>query len=176
MKKIAIVFIGMFLIACNRQARESNIIKVQLVRSGAWSDYGAAISMDSSLNYHYYSRNLKYGYFGGKISRRFWDSLNQKFEKLKFRTLGTDPFATSASDGQHYDLIVYWKDGKTSIQRGAYYDSLNPVDKAFHWLNNSFKEVRLRRLKYAIKFEATFEDIPPLPADSSDFIPPLLDK
>jgi len=170
------MFLGMLLIACNRQSPESNIIKVQLVRSGAWSDYGAAISIDSSLSYNYFSRNLKQGYFGGKISRRFWDSLNQKFETLKFRTLETDPFAEATADGQHYDLIIYWRDGKTSVKRAANYASLNPIDKAFQWLNKSFKTVRLHKLTSPVKFETTFGNTPPLPADSGEFLPPLLDK
>ena len=170
------MFLGMLLIACNRQSPESNIIKVQLVRSGAWSDYGAAISIDSSLNYNYYSRNLRHGYFGGKISRKFWDSLNQKFKALNFKVLPTDPHAKAVPDGEYFELIIYWKEGKISVDRSVRYTSPNPVDQTFSWLNNSFKKVRLHRLKDPVKFETTFDNIPPLSADSGEFLPPLLDK
>ena len=72
----------MLLLACTKPKQIVNeITKVELARSGAWSDYGAAISIDSTLNYKYYDANIKHCYYVGKVTGAFWDTVNQKFER-----------------------------------------------------------------------------------------------
>jgi hypothetical protein len=176
MKSIIIFLSAIVLIGCNRSKHESDIVKLQLIRSGSWNDFGAAIAIDSALNYVYYSRNLKQGYFAGKISPALWDSLEQKLSENKFRTLKSDPFARTTADGQYYNIIVYWKDGRTQIDYNALRQLPKSVTGTFRWLNDSYKKVRLHRLSHPVKFEATFQNLPPLSSDSANFIPPLLDK
>jgi len=177
MKSIFIILSAIILLSCNHTKRRYDIVRLQLVRSGAWSDYGAAITIDSGLNYVYYSRNLKQGYFAGKISPAMWDSLNQKFAENKFRQLQTDSFAKKVLDGQYFELTIYWKDGKTyTVQPRVAYSSTNPIYQTFLWLNDSYTAIKLRRLSKPVKFEKAFDVLPPLSSDSADFVPPLLDR
>src|SRR5271165_6301475 len=96
----------LFLLSCKNPPHQNNeITKVELARSGAWSDNGAAISIDSSLSYKYYDGNVKQGNFIGKTSEKFWDTLNRKFEQIKFKSIpATDN--KHIWDANYFELIV----------------------------------------------------------------------
>lgn len=173
MRRTIILSLITLIIACNKHAQRNNeITKVELARSGAWADNGAAISVDSSLNYKYYDGNVKQGYYWGKISAKLWDTLNRKFEEIKFKTI--QPVAyRGAEDVNIFELIIHWKGGKRRILR-EWYGKPDPISNTVLWLNNSYKSVKLHRIQHSIAFETTYQIPPPKPKlDQIKFPPPI---
>lgn len=164
----------LLLLSCKRSLTQNNeIIKVELARSGAWSDYGATISMDTSLNYKYFGdyMNWKQKYFAGKISPKYWDSVNQKFEKINFKTVAPHSKLVILDD-DYFELIIYWKGGRRSITR--YWDGgQEPILKVFDWLSSSYKSVKLEQVNTPFKFETTTHRKPKPKIDQAKFPPPI---
>ncbi|WP_295676787.1 hypothetical protein [uncultured Mucilaginibacter sp.] len=173
MKHFFILLFIPFLFSCKKHFHQTNeIIKVELARSGAWSDYGGAIGVDSSLNYKCYDGNTKRNFIG-KINASFWDSINRRFEQIKFKEIPVFDNKNIA-DATYFELIIYWKDSSKRITRVR---DIKPdsVVNAFRWLNDSYKKVMLHQVNYSIKFETTFQDpLPPQPKiDQVKFPPPI---
>lgn len=168
------LFLITLVIACNKPAQRNNeITKVELARSGAWADNGAAISVDSSLSYKYYDGNVKLGYYVGRVSETFWDTLNQKFERIKYKSL---PFTDNKliEDANYFELIVHWKNGKRRITRVWNWPADLAVLSVISWLNDSHKRFKLHQVNYPIKFETTYQNPPPRPKlDQIKFPPPI---
>jgi hypothetical protein len=156
--------------SCNKPHRKNEIIKIELARSGGLNrnDPGTAISIDSSLNYKYYGV-LNHNHFGksdfpqpkyyeGLISEELWDTLNQKIERIKYKTLDTVDNG-GVTDVNYFELIIHWRNGRkriTRIDTGGNY----PVIKTLIWLNNSYKNIKLKQVNEPLKFETTYQ-IPP---------------
>ena len=159
---------------------KNEITKVELGRSGAWSDRGGAISVDSALNYKFYYTYLgrgdkpMSGYYIGKVTSRFWDTLNRKLESINYKTIrATDD--TNAVDVNYYELIVHWKNGKRRIVRMRNFNSADSsVMNVLEWLNDSYRRVRFtKEVKVPIKFETTYGLPLPIPnIDQVKFPPP----
>lgn len=175
MRYTSLLLFSLLLISCkNSEHRINEITKVELARSGAWSDFGAAISIDTSLNYTYYGKydNIEKGYFTGKISQGLWDTLNQKFEQLQYKKLKPIIDSENVVDVNYFELIIHWKNEKLRIirVRPRETDSLMNV---ILWLNNSYKQIKLRQVKSPFKFETTFQNPPPTPIiGHTKFLPP----
>jgi hypothetical protein len=172
MKYLATLLCILVLFSCKKRFQQANeITKIELARSGAWSDFGAAVSIDTSLNYKYYSGNSKKN-FVGKINTRFWDLINRRFEQIKFKSIApTDN--KNIADANYFELIIYWRDSSKRIIRVK---DIKPdsVISAFVWLNDSYKKVRLHQVNYSLKFETTFQIPPPGPQiDRVKFPPPI---
>jgi hypothetical protein len=173
MKYVACLLCLLFLLSCKKPNLQTNeITKVELARSGAWSDFGATISVDSSLAYKYFGDygKVKQGYFIGRVSRRFWDTLNQKLEEINFKTINSSD-NLSVADVNYFEVIVYFKNQKRRIIR------VNPREKdavinAFMWLNDSYKNIKLYQFKNAIKFETTYHELPKPSLKQIKFPPP----
>lgn len=173
MKSLFLVFSVILFIGCRPAIKDNEITKISFARMGAWSDPGAAISIDSSLTYNYYGKINKSesGYYSGKISASFWDTLNRKFKEIKYKTLDTTD-NRRVQDGVYYEVIISWINGKRHILR--YKDiKADSVLTVFNWLNDSYKSVKLYRSKNSIKFQTTFQNPLPttIPGDTS-FLPP----
>lgn len=179
MRYFPILIFLILLISCTKPVHESNeITKIELARSGAWSDFGAAISVDTSLNYTYYGKygNIKKGYFIGKITQGLWDTLNQKFEQIQYKNLKPIVDSMNIVDVNYFELIIHWKNEKLRIVRvrPRETDSLMNV---ILWLNDSYKQIKLRQVKTPFKFETTFQNPPPTPTiDLTKFPPPIKSK
>ena len=161
------------LVACKKPAgRNNEITKIELERSGAWADFGASISIDTSLNYKYFGDygDVKQGYFIGKVNRKFWDTLNQKFAHVKFKALPVSD-NISAVDINYFELIIHWKGGKQRILR-AWDGRSDSVLNVIKWLDTSYKAVQLHHIKSPIKFETTFHNLPKPAIDHVNFPPP----
>ena len=114
MKFIILLSISLLLIGCNKPIHRNNeITRIEFARSGPWSHFGASISIDSSLNYKYWGdyKGVKQKYFAGKISEGFWDTVNVKLEKAKFKTIIPTSYS-GCKDCKYYELIVYWNNKK----------------------------------------------------------------
>ncbi|HAL83082.1 MAG TPA: hypothetical protein DCO83_13325 [Mucilaginibacter sp.] len=171
MKYVLTLLCFALFLSCTKSSHPTNeITKVELARSGAWSDYGAAISINSSLNYSYCNNNVKHGYFTGKVSEGFWDTLNRKFEKIKYKSL---PVTDNKliQDGNYFELIIHWKNGKKRITRVRDIKSDSVLDVLL-WLNDSYKTAKLHQVNYPIKFETTYQNPPPKPIIDQLYFPP----
>jgi len=174
MKYAGWFLVMLFFISCTKPVKTNNdITKVELARSGAWSDYGAAISIDSSLSYKYCDNNTKQRYFAGTIDDKFWDTLNRKLEGIKFKSL---PVTDNKliEDAEYYELIIYWKNGKRRIKRVWDFPQQDSVLNVIKWLNDSYKKAKLHHVNYPIKFETTYQNRPIQPKiDQIEFPPPI---
>lgn len=136
---------------------------------GAWSDMGAAISIDSALNYNYYNSNEK-KYYSGKITKGYWDTINQKLEQIKYKTLDTT-LAQIKSDNSAYEMIITCKSGKRRITR-EWENDIDSISATLNWLNNSYKHVKLLFSPKPIKFETIYQNVPPAPKTKDAKFPP----
>ena len=176
MKYILSLLCFVSLLSCKKPKLHTNeIVKIELARSGAWSDFGAAIGIDSSLSYRYYNGNTR-KYFTGKITEEFWDTLNTKFKEMKYKVADTTD-NIDVVDVNHFELIIHWKDHKRRIVRvhGSHPDSVLSV---MLWLNGSAKNVKLHRIRTQIPFETTYQNPPPSPhfPPGFKFLPPVEKK
>jgi len=156
MKYTLILSVIILLMSCKKAIHQNNeITKVELARSGTWFNLGATISVDSSLKYKYFGDygQVKQGYFTGKVTRQFWDTLNQKFEKIKFKTVSPHSKLV-LSDADYFELIIYWRNGKREITR--YWDGGHePVTTVIDWLDSSYKSTKLKQADNQFEFETT---------------------
>ncbi|MDB5114831.1 MAG: hypothetical protein JWQ79_323 [Mucilaginibacter sp.] len=172
---ILLLFVILF-VGCKPKNRNNEITKIGFARDGAWLDQGAAISINDSLTYKYYGRitGRDRCYHTGKISEGFWDTLNQKLEKIRYKTLDTTDNRL-VEDGIYYEIIITWKNGRKHITR--YRDiKTDSVLAVLNWINDSYKNVKLQKIKTPIKFETTFQTPPSPSTDTVKFPPPITKK
>lgn len=173
MKYTLLVSFSLLFIGCSKPVhRNDEITKVELARSGAWSDYGATISIDNALNYMYFGDygKAKQKYFLGKFDAMLWDTLNHKLEAANFRTADT---ATNMhiEDAHYYELIVHWEGGIRRILRVSG-EKPNAILALCRWIDTTYKTVKLRRVDHPIKFETIFHSPLPKPTFDSVKSPP----
>lgn len=174
MKYFLIALCLLVICSCKRKAHPTNeITKIEFARSGAWSDWGAAISIDNTLQYKYYGGvgHVRH-YYVGKVTPQFWDTLNRKLSNIDFKKVRPDDDQRVA-DANYYEMIVYWKNKKRRIVRMGFVitDSLSRIAS---WIDNSYKKIKLVQVPNAIKFETTFQNPPPMPKiDRVRFPPPV---
>jgi len=169
------------LISCKKPVRQNNeITKVELARCGAWSDPGAAISIDTSLNYHYFGllnksnpANQSQKYYQGKATEGFYDTLNKKFDQIKYKTLDTTDNGY-VTDVNYFELIIHWQTGKRRIIR-IDTGGNTTVMKTLKWLDSSYKNIKLHQVKIPFKFETVFQD-PPHPNPIQIRFPPPIKR
>lgn len=181
MRHFFVLIFLILLISCTNPVLQTNeITKIELARSGAWSDQGAVISIDSALNYKYYGflngggLYEKRKYYTGKINEEFWDTLNRKFEKIKFKELtGLD--SENVADAKYFELIIHWKKGKI---RTTKIDSFgkDSVINTLIWLDSSYKKVTLKQVNTPFHLKATYQNSPPAPPISQVKFPPPIKK
>ena len=173
MKYLLSFLLSVLLLSCTKPKQIVNeITKVELARSGAWSDYGAAMSIDSTLNYKYYDANIKHCYYVGKVTEAFWDTVNQKFERIKYKTLPiTDN--KQIEDANYFELIIHWNKGKRRIIRVRDIKTDSVLDVHL-WLNDSYKYFKLHQINTPIKFETTYQNAPSRPKIDRIYFPPSM--
>jgi len=160
------------LAACKKTAPKNyEITKIELARPSGYPDYGATFRIDSSLVYQYWGdyKDIKQGFFIGKISKTFWDTLNSKLNKAKFKT-ATPLTDVSCVDCRSYELIIYWNNHKRRFDRvsGLRQDSILAF---MRWVDSSYKIISLKQIKDSIKFEVSPHE-PPKPKFKSIAFPP----
>lgn len=164
-------------VSCKKAAYQNNeITKVELARSGAWSDFGASISIDTSLNYKYFGDygKVKQGYFTGKVTHKFWDTLNQRLQEIKFKTIDAND-NSHVVDVNYFEVIIYWKGHKRRIVRVRPREN-DSIINVFLWLNDSYQNVKLHPVKNPIVFETTYHTPLPKPTIGKVKFPPPLQR
>lgn len=149
----------------------NQITRIEFARSGAWSDWGAAISIDNSLQYNYYGgkENHRY-YYTGKITQQLWDTLITKLNKIDLKNTWSDD-GERASDVPYYELIVYWQTDKKRFVRNGIIIS-DSLSRVAGWIDNSNESVKLKQVSKPIKFETTFQNPPAVDIKQVKFPPP----
>jgi len=175
MRYISAFLLALLLASCkNGEHRVNEITKVELARSGAWTDFGAVISIDSSLNYNYHGKygNIKKGYFTGKVSPDFWDTLNQKFEQVHYKKIKPIIDSMNVVDVNYFELIIHWKNQKLRIIRVRPRETDSLMNVIF-WLDSSYTQIKLRQARSPFKFETTYQDPPHPQIKQVKFPPPI---
>lgn len=178
-KPIAIILIcGCMLVACHSPLKRKNQInRIDIADGGCMKGCPAVgISIDTSLTLKYYGgyKAKLQGYYSGKVTQGFWDSLNIKLEQIRFKKLDTSNFAEL--DGQSAEVAVYWNKQKRHFTRSIFEDP-DSVSHVLIWIINSYKQVKLHKLTDTVKFETRYQFImPPRPPkyklDQVKFPPP----
>ena len=174
MRPIIVVIISLLFFECKKPVNRNNEIrKIEFARSGAWSDWGVSISIDSSLNYKYWGdyRAERQKFFVGKVSHAFWDTLNLKLEQIKFKTVKPQ-MINDCKDCEYYELIVHWNNGITRILRSGSEVS-DPVIRMCTWLGDNRNIPDLKQIKDSIKFETHTHYVINPSIKSIKFPPPL---
>ena len=165
-KSTIVLIILLLFFGCNKPLRRNNeITKIELVRTGAWAQRAATTIIDNSLRYKYWNYGdeglEKSGYLIGKITKGFWDTLNMKFEKTKYKNIKPNVYLSS-KDGSFYELLIHFDDNKETIIRSMNIseDSIVNICK---WLDQTNKSVKLVRAVNPFKFETTYNNLQLLP-------------
>lgn len=174
MRYVAVILSFLVFAGCTtNHSRKNEITRIELARSGAWSDWGATISINDSLDYKYWGDydTIKQRYFIGKVTSKFWDTLNHKLEVVHFKTADTMT-NMSVKDANYYELIIHWKGGRKRILRVSV-GNPDTVLTLCKWIATTYKTINLQRINHTIKFETVFHNPSiRLSFDSVEFPPP----
>ncbi|QKJ32795.1 hypothetical protein HQ865_24570 [Mucilaginibacter mali] len=163
MRYLLFLTTAILLLSCKRPNPAANTIsKITLARSGAWSFYGDAMCIDSTLAYHYLKNtgSRKQLYYQGKISQAFWDSLNRHFDAIKYQTI-PDSTSMGGQDMIFMELVIRYNGRKKRIIR-IYHDT-SAVVKVSKWIKENADTIRLVPLNKPVFFETTYQNPPPIP-------------
>lgn len=175
-KIICFMLFGVCLFAaCNSPvAKKYEINKIEIATGGCLR--GCPVIgeiIDSSLAFTYYGGyKAKFqGYYEGKVTQAFWDTLNLKLKQINFKKLDTS--ATLPLDGESAEVVFYWGNHKRHVFKSIY-DDPDSVSHLLIWIVNSYKRMELHKLSGIVLFETTFQFMtPPKPKrDNVKFPPP----
>ncbi len=161
------------LTACYRLGHANNEITKIEVETGACLGpcQLTVTSIDSSLAYRYYGGKVSSrthrpedkfkieGFYTGRVTQQFWDTLNAKLKKIDYQRLNA--VYNHTVDDQGLEIIIHYK-GKIkhiSAQSASLPDS---VADTFYWIADSYRRVKPKKSKSPISFEVS-SLYPPLP-------------
>lgn len=162
--RLFLLLIMVSISACRKTVSRNN--EITHIELGTGWCFGpcqfSAISIDSSLQYQYYGGKLLpgkwrptlQGYYTGKISKAFWDTLNVKLEKINYQKL--DTVYPEISDARQFEIIIHYRHKVKHIhpQSGCWPDS---VQNVFNWLADSYKQIKLKPSKDSLQFETVIQ-------------------
>ena len=177
MRQTCTLIILFFSIACNRPAVQKNdITKIEIATGYCWGHcQKTAVSIDSSLNYKYYGgdgdegdysgwipdsaaaykRSRLHGYYCGKISKAFWDTLNNRMNAIYYQKMDTT--YTPANDDQRLEIIIHYK-GTAKHITGSLLGFRPKVTDVFGWIINSYREIKPCAFNGVLRFETTLQN------------------
>ena len=156
MKNRTIIFLLTFylLLSCkNIEKRNNEINKISLTTGLC---YGTCpiqtVEIDSSLTVKYHGMDYAKhkGYYIGKITPKVWDSINSRFEKIKFKELDS-VYSHSVDDPPVY-LKIYHKN-KIKRVRAQSASLPEEVEKTYLWLIDVAESVKLNKTNDTLNFE-----------------------
>lgn len=154
--------------------RNNEITKIEIATSGCFGSCpSTAISIDSNLSYKFYGgryASLK-GYYLGKVTTGFWDTLNMKLEHIKYKQMDT-AYSVNA-DLPEIELIIHFNGQVRHIQ-SDFYSKPDSVRNVVDWLKNSYQKVKLHETKNKLQFQTNAQNDPySPPIDMVKFPPPV---
>ncbi|MVN23559.1 hypothetical protein GO621_18725 [Mucilaginibacter sp. HMF7410] len=174
-----IILVTLFGCSANKKDYRQNVINRIVFATGGC--FGTCpiqvIDIDSSLTFKYHGveNTNNIGFYSGRITNGFWDTLNLKLESIKYRQLDTS--YEHSVDDLSTELYVY-SDGNNvkhiSGQSASLPDSIMTV---YRWLLTSIKQLKFERTTNNFIFPTLTEK--PLPKSTIDhvkFPPPEIDS
>ncbi|ANH81046.1 hypothetical protein A8C56_08695 [Niabella ginsenosidivorans] len=153
--RIILLFL-LILGSCNIKKQHSlpeEINKITIVTGGCYGECPfLAIAIDKSLNYNYFGGEYTElnGFYTGKVSNEFWDSVSQKLERIQFKQL--DSQYINSHDDMNIQVVIQYNDSIKKI-RAQSADLLDSVRKILFWLLDSRTKQKLVPSKDTIRFE-----------------------
>ncbi|WPU98508.1 DUF6438 domain-containing protein [Mucilaginibacter sp. cycad4] len=183
-----LIFITFVLSSChssNYGQRKNEITKIEIATGGCFGPCQSTVtSIDSSLEYRYFGGDTYFslppdgakegklkGFYSGKISQGFWDTLNIKFENINYKHLDTS--YQHSVDDQGLEIFIHYGNKVKHIM--AQSASLpNTAAEVFYYVINSYKTVKPKLPKDTFLFESQVQRPIPMPdVRKVKFLPPL---
>jgi hypothetical protein len=177
--QVLILAVGAILSCCladKNQKKRNNINRVVLATGGCYGNCPIqVIDLDSTLTVRFqgikYSDNL--GFYTGKITQQFWDTLNAKFESIHYTQL--DSLYQQSVDDLSTEVIVFYKGNKLKRIVGQSTSLPDSVMTVYQWLMLSIEKFDLRETQDSLIFPTRIEK--PIPEQVLiKFIPPKADN
>lgn len=154
MKLAVIMFVLIVFLSCTTyMPRKNEITKIEIATSGCYGTcQSTAISIDNNLNYKYYGgryASLK-GYYLGKVTKGFWDTLNMKLEHIKYKQMDTTYNVNI--DLPETELIIHYNGLVKHIQ-SDFFRKPDSIWNVLNWLKNSYQKIKLHETKKKIQFQ-----------------------
>ncbi|RYE13883.1 MAG: hypothetical protein EOP45_20505 [Sphingobacteriaceae bacterium] len=143
-----------------------------------------AIDFDSSLTFKYhgveYTNNL--GFYSGRITNKFWDTLNLKLESIKYRQLDSS-YEYSVGD-LSTELYIYYNGNKVkhisvqsaSLPGGQYAILPDSIMTVYQWLLTSIKQLKVKRTTDSLFFPTQIDKPLPISLNHDKFPPSAIYK
>jgi hypothetical protein len=149
-----ILFVTMFGCNANKESHRQNTInRIVFATNGCFGTCPIqTIDIDSSLNFKYHGIQHvdNKGFYLGKITKGFWDTLNIKFENIKYRQLDTSYEHTV--DDLSTELYVYHNKNKVKYIRGQSISLPDNVREVYYWLLISIKHLKFQKTTDSLVF------------------------
>lgn len=162
-KNILIVFTLSLFISCNenKSFRKNEIHKIIFATGGCFGECPIqAIEIDSNFNvkYHGVEYTNRIGFYTGKTTRSFWDTLNIKFENISYKQLDSSYFGSV--DDLSTEIYIYY-DNNIKYICGQSSSLPDTVMSTYNWIINSIDKIDLIKSKDSLTFPTFVEK--PLP-------------
>ncbi len=158
-----IIILSLTFLSCKKH-RSNEIKKLSFAVAGCYGKCPVlAIEIDSSLTYKFYGgeNTNKKGFYKGLVTKGFWDTLNLKFEQIRFKHLDT-LYNYSVDDMPIELYLTIGKDRKPLF--GQDESMPDSVRKVLYWVLNSYKNINLIQVD-TLAFETSIQyGIGPIPA------------
>jgi hypothetical protein len=167
MQLFAAIIALYFLSACHKQEpRKNEISKIELATGNCFGPcQRTAISIDSTLAYKFYGGGLSFplppgkdsivsGYYNGQISQKLWDTLNDRLTKIHYQQLDTS--YQEIADAQSVEVVIRYN-GRIKHIKTQYASMPDSVRQVFHWIAESYRQVKLKPIKDSIQFETSIQ-------------------
>lgn len=176
------------LVACNKKHQsKSKIEKIEVATGACFGPCQlTATSIDSSLNYSYFGgktlftepvadTNNLHGFFKGRISELYWDTLTKKLEQLNYKLL--DTVYAHSFDDQTIEFLIYYE-GKVKHIRAQSTSLPHKVQETLYGIVNSCRIIKLTPVKKPILFHTIEQQSFQASIDKKDvkFPPPELNR
>jgi hypothetical protein len=157
---------------------EKQFNKINKIAFATGGCYGSCpiqvIEIDSSLTFTYHGVKYikKAGYFQGKATSAFWDTLNVKFEAIGYEGLDTS-YETSVDD-MATEVFINYGDNKVKHIVGQESSLPDSVMAVYKWLLLSMEHFQYTPSSDSFSFETIIEKPLPIPPgiDRLKFKPP----
>ncbi|WP_157543890.1 DUF6438 domain-containing protein [Mucilaginibacter paludis] len=142
-------------VSCGEPKVRLNSIREVQLRSGMCMGECPEIivSIDSLLNYKFHGGRyaLKQGYFTGKVSQGFWDTLNMRFEQIHYQQL-RNFYQERSTDGPHWDVIIKYSNNTKYISASPS-GLTDSVESVFNTYLRSYTLTKLARTNHSLNFD-----------------------
>ncbi|WP_419803411.1 DUF6438 domain-containing protein [Mucilaginibacter sp.] len=180
-RKLIALIILTLLLGCrnnNQIIRQNNIQRIVFATGGCYGKCPfQVIDIDSSLTVKY--NGVKYtdhiGFYVSTINSNFWDTLNIKFENIKYKGLNNS--YEHSIDDLSTEIYIYYNGNKVKHILGQSASLPDSVMTVYEWLLHSIKQMNFKQTDRKLTFPTHYQK--PIIVDvvgSIMFLPPSKKK